>query len=75
VDGKVCFISPDSEAPDGQRAACYLVRIELSRDEVGRGDLLGPIKLGMAGQVEIVSGRESVLFLLLKKIRQSVSLG
>jgi HlyD family secretion protein len=75
VEGKVYFISPDSEVPDGQRAACYLVRIELSRGEVGRGDLLGPIKLGMAGQVEIVSGRESVLFLLLKKIRQSVSLG
>jgi multidrug resistance efflux pump len=75
VEGTVCFISPDSEAADGQRAPYYLVRIELGRDRVGRGDRWGPIKLGMGGQVEIISGGESVLLLLLKKIRQTVSLG
>jgi multidrug resistance efflux pump len=75
VEGTVCFVSPDSEAGDGQRGAFYRVRIELSRCEVGRGALCGAIKLGMGGQGEIVSGRESVLSLLLKKIRQSVSLG
>ena len=44
-------------------------------DEVGRGDFRGQIKLGMAGQGEIVTGQETILALLLKKIRQSISLG
>ena len=42
---------------------------------MGRGAYRGQVKLGMAGQVEIVTGRESLLSLLVKKIRQTISLG
>jgi hypothetical protein len=42
---------------------------------VGRGARVGRVKLGMAGQAEIITRRESLLFLLVKKLRMSISLG
>jgi multidrug resistance efflux pump len=75
VTGKVTYIAPDSTVPEGQRLAVYLVKIELEGEEVGRGDIRGRIQLGLAGQTEIVTGRESLLALLVKKIRQTISLG
>jgi multidrug resistance efflux pump len=75
VTGTVCFISPDSGVPQGQQAAFYTVRIALDGDEVGRETFRGQLKLGMVGQGEIVTGQETILSLLLKKIRQSISLG
>src|SRR5262249_11409254 len=75
LSGTVCFVAPDSEVPEGQRAACYVVRIELDGDQVGRGDLRGQVKLGMAGQAEIVTDQERPILLLGKKIRQTISLG
>ena len=38
-------------------------------------DMRRAVKLGLAGQAEIVTGRESLLALLVKKIRRSISLG
>jgi multidrug resistance efflux pump len=75
LTGTVCFISPDSGVAEGQRTAAYLVRMELRGDEVGRGEYRGRVKLGLTGQAEIVTGHERLLTLLLKKIRQSISLG
>ena len=75
LDGTVCFISPDSEVSEGQKATIYTVRILMPRDEVGRGAFRGRVKLGMAGQAEIVTGRESLLVLLMRQIRQTISLG
>jgi multidrug efflux pump subunit AcrA (membrane-fusion protein) len=75
LGGTVRYVAPDAAVQDGQRAATYLVRIEVSGDEVGRGDLRGRVKLGMSGQTEVVTGRESLLSLLVRKIRQSISLG
>jgi HlyD family secretion protein len=75
LSGTVCYVSPDSGVPDGQRAAFYVVRVELDGDEVGRGELRGRVKLGMAGQVEVVTERESLLAILVKKIRRTISLG
>lgn len=72
--GQVCFISPDSKLAE-PGGVFYIVRIELDGDEVGRGDQRGRIKLGMAGRVEIVTERASLLTLLLKKIRHRISLG
>jgi hypothetical protein len=59
---------------DGRPGAIYLVRVKMKGETVGRGGLVGQVKLGMAGQAEIVTGEESVLALLFKKIRQSVTL-
>jgi HlyD family secretion protein len=75
LEGVVDFISPDSGISQGQQAAIYLVKVALQQDEVGRGASWGTIKLGMTGQAELVTGRETILFLLLRKIRQSISLG
>jgi multidrug efflux pump subunit AcrA (membrane-fusion protein) len=75
--GTVTFIAPDSTVQDdgGKKRAVYRVEIEVQGDEVGRGDLRGQVKLGMAGQVDIVTGEESILRVLLKNLRQSISLG
>jgi multidrug resistance efflux pump len=75
ASGTVCFVSPDSGVARGQATATYSVRIALDRGSVGRNGLRGPIKLGMAGSAEIVTGRESLLRLLVTRIRQTISLG
>ena len=75
LTGRVSFIAPDSTAGQGQQAARYVIRIDLDSAEVGHGELRGRVKLGMSGQVEVVTERRSLLTLLLKKIRQSISLG
>jgi HlyD family type I secretion membrane fusion protein len=75
LGGVVCFIAPDSSVADGPQTVTYTVRIALDGDEVGRGEAHGQVKLGMNGQVEIVSAQESLLSLLLKRIRQRISLG
>jgi multidrug resistance efflux pump len=75
LEGMVCFISPDSGMADGRRTATYTVKIALHQVEFGREAPRGRVKLGMTGRVEIVTGRESLLSLLLKRIRQTISLG
>jgi HlyD family secretion protein len=75
VAGTVVFLSPDSGTGDGHKPATYLVKIALAATELGRGELRGQVKLGMAGQVDIVTGQEHLLTLFVKKIRQSISLG
>ena len=60
---------------DPTNDAVYLVRIELEGKEMGLGELRGPVKLGMAGQAEILTDQESLLVLLVRKIRQTISLG
>jgi hypothetical protein len=61
--------------PEGQKTATYTVRIALDGDAIGRGSLRGQLKLGMAGHAEIITARESLLTLLVKRIRQTISLG
>jgi hypothetical protein len=53
----------------------YLVRLDLAGDRVARGDLVGLVKLGMTGRAEIVTSHESVLSILVRRIRSSISLG
>ena len=73
--GTVCFLSPDSGIEEGQKARLYKVRIAVPRSELGRGVHRGQAKLGMGGQAEIITGRESVLSLLVKGVRRTISLG
>jgi multidrug resistance efflux pump len=75
VAGTVVFVAPDSGVPAGQHIATYLVKIQLAGEEVVRGELRGRVKLGMTGQAEIVTGQEQLLTLLVKRIRQTISLG
>lgn len=73
--GTVESISPDAVVPEGQQSPVYLVRIKIESDELRRGRWVGKIKLGMAGQVEIVTGQEPLLHILVKKIHHAISLG
>ena len=78
LDGTLTTVAPDShvaEGPDGTRVALYRLEIALTENHLERGAHHGRIKLGMTGQVEIVTGRESILTLLVRRIRQSISLG
>lgn len=78
LGGLVAFISPDSHLPDEKstsKGAMYLVRLDVAGDRVERGDLVGLVKLGMTGRAEIVTAGESLLGILLRRIRSSISLG
>lgn len=78
LGGQVSFISPDSVVasdPQAAKGSNYLVRVKFAGREIRRDDLCGQIKLGMSGTVEIVTDRRSVLSILVKRIRSSVSLG
>ena len=67
-------IAPDSTVGEGKGAA-YVVRVEVDAEEVGHGSLRGPVKLGMAGQAEIVLERRSLLSILVQRLRRTISLG
>jgi multidrug resistance efflux pump len=81
LDGTVSFLSPDSD-PNQERhqgqvkpGACYTLRVALSTDSVGQGESRGSVKMGMSGIAEVVTGRQSLLSLLVKRIRRTISLG
>lgn len=75
VVGTVRFISPDSGAAEGRAGAEYILRVALDGDVVGRGGRRGRIMLGMTGLAEVIVDDESLLRLLLRRIRQTISLG
>jgi multidrug efflux pump subunit AcrA (membrane-fusion protein) len=78
LNGTVVFVSPDSSVktvPTGGQRFSYLVKVRVEGEEIGQGEYRGRVKLGMSGQADIVIGQESLLSLLLKKIRQTISLG
>jgi hemolysin D len=90
MTGKVTYLSPDSHVPRDNNSqgaaeqpasanrkspASFLVRIDMDADAVGRGELTGPVKLGLGGTAEIVTDRESLLMIFFRKIRQTISLG
>jgi multidrug resistance efflux pump len=74
LEGTVCFISPDSRAVE-QKGVLYTVKIELHGEDLGRGELRGRVTLGMTGRAEIVTESRSILALLVKKVRRTISLG
>lgn len=73
----VAFIAPDSRVLGevAQKSPVYVVRLRLDGRQLVRGDLRGEVKLGLAGQVEIVTERRTVLAILVHRIRSAVSLG
>jgi len=75
IQGTVHYIAADSAVNQEKGAVFYLVKVEVAGEEVRRGDHRGPLKLGLTGQAEIVTGHESLLSLLVRRIRRSVSLG
>jgi HlyD family secretion protein len=77
--GKVTFVSPDSkmvqpDRPTGEQQVAYVVRVDLDQHRIGRNGDWGDIKLGLGGLAEIVTDRESLLTILFKNIRHTISL-
>jgi len=72
--GKVCYISPDSQVSDttSDGKAYYQVKIELNNTQLNRGELVGQVKLGMAGIAEIVTDRETLLAIFTQKMRKTI---
>jgi multidrug resistance efflux pump len=75
LEGVVQYIAADSTVNEEDESVFYLVKVDVAAREVGHGNLRGPIKLGLTGQAEILTGREALLSLLLRKIRRTISLG
>jgi multidrug resistance efflux pump len=65
VQGTISSISFDDSVAEGQQTTVCSVRVALESDEVAGQ----PIKPGMAGQAEIVTGQETLLSRLLRKFR------
>jgi multidrug resistance efflux pump len=74
LHGEVTFIAPDSEVRDGQGAPTYLVKIRVGDEVLGPAGDRGDVQFGMTGQVDIVTGDDTILMLLAKKVRQTISL-
>jgi HlyD family secretion protein len=80
LEGVVQFVSPDSGVKDNaasqqqQQRLTYVVKIDLDGCEIGRGEYRGRAKLGMSGQVEIITAEESLLSVFVRKIRKTIRL-
>lgn len=75
--GTIRQISPDAEpiSAGGGQALVYTIRIDLDAERVGTDELRGDLKLGMTGMVEVITGHEHLLPLLLGRMHQAFSLG
>lgn len=75
--GSVESVSPDSHVQEanGIGQPAYFVEINVDRTQLQRGEHTATIKLGMTGRAEIVTDQESLLTLLLRKIRRTISFG
>jgi HlyD family secretion protein len=76
VKGEVLSISPDSTVKEqnGSSRTVYLVKIKLLGEQVGSGDKQGTVSLGLQGTADIVTHEASILSILVKKLKQSISL-
>jgi len=71
LQGKVQQVSADSIFDEAERKAYYTVLIETDRSYITRGSTRLPIVPGMICDVEIVTGRRSILTYLLKPIEKA----
>jgi len=75
LEGKIVYVSPDSIQPQAQGAAAepyYAVHVRTLKPGIEyRGKLL-PVIPGMTGQVDVLTGRRSVLHYLLKPVNKTL---
>ncbi len=67
LEAELVHISADSST-DEQGESFYLVRVKTRKNNLGRGDKLLPIIPGMIAQVDILTGKKTLLAYLLKPI-------
>lgn len=73
LDGRVVQVSPDSIYDEVKREPYFSVMVETQRAYLTMGDRRLPITPGMLCDVEIVTGRKSVLSYLLKPVLKARS--
>jgi HlyD family type I secretion membrane fusion protein len=69
--GRLESVSPDSAVAEGR--VVYRLRVAVDDPAFGRGANRAEARLGMAAQVEVVTGRRSLLMVFIKKVRQTIS--
>jgi HlyD family secretion protein len=86
LNGTVLFISPDSKPIESgkqsdrglvaaEKTAAFSIRVQLHSEKIGyQGAIRVPVKLGLTGTAEIITDNESLLNVLLKHIRRTISL-
>ena len=70
--GKVEWIAGDAEQVDiggGQRMSAYKVRLSLTDTEFRQGGEVQPVQIGMLVEVSSVTGSETALTLLWRKVK------
>jgi multidrug resistance efflux pump len=68
VEGSVTFVSPDVQLLE-RRIPVFVVRMTLDRPQLRHG---AQVKLGMTGRADILAGRERLLWVLLKSLKDHV---
>lgn len=71
LPGKVQQVSADSIYDEAEREAYYTVLVETDRAYIAKGGQRFPIVPGMICDVEIVTGRKSILTYLLKPVEKA----
>lgn len=76
LDGRVDFVSPDSQVPDLNSTAgdlpVFRARIKLDGETVSRGDRVGRVTIGMAADAEICTERRPLMWILLNRIDRMI---
>jgi multidrug resistance efflux pump len=68
LQATVSFVSPDAQ-PSAHRGPAFAVRMTLERSEFRGG---GRVKLGMTGRADIVTGRERLLWVMVRTLKDPV---
>ncbi|HVE38950.1 MAG TPA: HlyD family efflux transporter periplasmic adaptor subunit [Planctomycetota bacterium] len=68
VEGTVTFVSPDLQLLD-RRIPVFMVRMTLDQPVLRQG---AHVKLGMTGRADILAGRERLLWVLLRSLKDQV---
>ena len=72
LSGHVLNISADSIYDDAERQAYYAVMIETDRSFIQKNGKKLPIMPGMVSEVEIITGRKSILTYLFKPVLRGI---
>jgi len=68
VEGTVTFVSPDVQMLD-RRIPVFAVRMTVDRPELRGG---ARVKLGMTGRADILAGRERLLWVVLRSLKDNI---
>jgi multidrug resistance efflux pump len=68
LEATVSFVSPDAQ-PAGRHGPAFAIRLTLDQPQPRSG---GRVKLGMTGRADIVTGRERLLWVMVRSLKDPV---